>query len=78
MQYHQGQSTLPRLAALPRAVGVAISKRQLHRLLTDEQADFVAEAQQVLRAGLATAPYVSVDDTGAPCRQERLLHADWQ
>ncbi len=61
MQYHQGQSTLPRLAALLRSLGVAISKRQLHRLLTDKQDSFVAEAQDVLRAGLETSPYVSVD-----------------
>ncbi len=61
MQYHQGQSTLPRLAALLRSLGVAISKRQLHRLLTDKQESFVAEAQDVLRAGLETSPYVSVD-----------------
>jgi hypothetical protein len=65
MQYHQGQSTLPRLTALLRSVGVSISKRQLQRLLTDNQADFVSEAQDVLRAGLATSPFVSVDDTGA-------------
>jgi hypothetical protein len=65
MQYHQGQSTLPRLATFLRSVGVAISKRQLQRLLTDKQEDFVAEAQDVLRAGLETSPYVSVDDTGA-------------
>jgi hypothetical protein len=65
MQYHQGQSTLPRLAALLRSVGVAISKRQLQRLLTDRGADFVSEAQDVLRAGLQTSRFVSVDDTGA-------------
>jgi len=65
MQYHQGQSTLPRLAALLRSVRVAISKRQLQRLLTDKQESFVAEAQDVLRAGLETSPFISVDDTGA-------------
>jgi Transposase IS66 family len=65
MQYHQGQSTLPRLATFLRSAGVAISKRQLQRLLTDQQELFTAEAQDVLRAGLETAPYVSVDDTGA-------------
>ena len=65
MQYHQGQSTLPRLVALLRSMGVSISKRQVQRLLTDRQDDFVAEAQDVLRAGLETSPYVSVDDTGA-------------
>src|SRR6202012_989372 len=65
MRYHQGQSTLPRLAKFLDSVGVAISKRQLQHLLTDKQAGFVAEAQDVLRAGLETSPYVSVDDTGA-------------
>ncbi len=65
MQYHQGQSTLPRLATFLRSLGVAISKRQLQRLLTDQQESFVAEAQDVLRAGLETSPYISVDDTGA-------------
>ena len=65
MQYHQGQSTLPRLLAFLRSVGVSISKRQLQRLLTDKQDDFVTEAQAVLRAGLETSPFVSVDDTGA-------------
>ena len=65
MQYHQGQSTLPRLLALLRSVGVSISKRQLQRLLTEKHDDFVAEAQAVLRAGLETAPFVSADDTGA-------------
>ena len=61
MQYHQGQSTLPRLAIFLRSVGVAISKRQLQRLLTDKQESFVAEAQDVLRAGLETSLYISVD-----------------
>lgn len=65
MQYHQGQTTLPRLLAFLRSVGVAISKRQLQRLLTDRQDSFVAEALAVLRAGLETSPFVSVDDTGA-------------
>jgi len=65
MQYHQGQTTLPRVAALLRSVGVSISGRQLRRLLTDNKDAFVAEAQDVLRAGLETSPWVSVDDTGA-------------
>lgn len=65
MQYHQGQSTLPRLLALLQSIGVSISKRQLQRLLTDKQETFVAEARDVLRAGLETSAFVSVDDTGA-------------
>jgi len=46
-------------------MGVSISKRQLQRLLTDKKDDFVTEAQDVLRAGLETSRWVSVDDTGA-------------
>lgn len=65
MHYHQGQSTLPRLVTLLRSLGVSISKRQVQRLLTEKHDDFLAEAQDVLRAGLETAPFVSADDTGA-------------
>jgi len=45
--------------------GIAISKRQLVRLLNEKHEGFIAEAQNVLRAGLETSPWVSVDDTGA-------------
>jgi hypothetical protein len=65
LQYHQGQSTMPRLLAFLRSVGVAISKRQLVRLLNENHEDFIAEAQDVLRAGLETSSWVTVDDTAA-------------
>ena len=65
MQYHQGQSTLPRLTALLQSVGLSISKREVQRLLTEKHDDFLAEARDVLRAGLQTSPWISVDDTGA-------------
>jgi len=65
MQYHQGQSTLPRVTALLQSVGVSISKREVQRLLTEHQDDFLDEAQDVLRAGLARSSWISVDDTGA-------------
>jgi hypothetical protein len=65
MQYHQGQSTLPRLLALLRSVGVSISKRRLVRMLNENHDGFIAEAQDVLRAGLETSSWVTVDDTGA-------------
>lgn len=65
MQYHQGQTTVPRLLTYLRSLGLSISKRQLERRLTDRQDAFVGEAQAVLRAGMATSPFVSVDDTGA-------------
>ena len=64
-QYHQGQITVPRLVAMLDAIGIAVSKRQVVRLLIDRQDRFRAEAQDVLRAGLATAPWITVDDTGA-------------
>ena len=64
-QYHQGQVTVPRLVAQLRAIGIAISKRQVVRLLNEGQSTFLDEAREVLRAGLAAASWISVDDTGA-------------
>ena len=65
MQYHQGQSTLPRLTALLHSVGVSISEREIQRLLTEKQDGFLDENRDVLREGLASSAWVSVDDTGA-------------
>jgi hypothetical protein len=65
MLYHQGQTTLPRLTALLRSVGVAISERQVQRLLTERQDGFLTENRDVLRAGLESASWISADDTGA-------------
>ena len=64
-QYHQGQVTVPRLVAQLRSLGLAISKRQVVRLLNAGQDAFLTEARDVLRAGLAMATWISVDDTGA-------------
>jgi hypothetical protein len=64
-QSHQGQVTVPRLVAQLRAIGIAISKRQVVRLLNEDQDAFLEEARDVLRAGLASASWISVDDTGA-------------
>jgi Transposase IS66 family len=65
MLYHQGQSTLSRVAALLRSIGVAISERQAQRLLTEGHDVFLMESRDVLRAGLRSASWISVDDTGA-------------
>src|ERR687886_1784752 len=64
-QYHQGQVSVPRLVAQLRAIGLAISRRQVMRLLIDGQQRFLNEARDVLRAGLAQAAWITVDDTGA-------------
>ncbi|MEA3270093.1 MAG: transposase [Pseudomonadota bacterium] len=64
-QYHRGQVTVPRLVGLLRDIGVDISERQVVRLLNGRQEGFMAEAREVLRAGLETARWITVDDTGA-------------
>ncbi|HEV2042017.1 MAG TPA: transposase [Casimicrobiaceae bacterium] len=64
-QHHHGQVTVERLTSQLRAFGISISKRQVMRLLIDRQDDFLAESRDVLRAGLQTASWVTVDDTGA-------------
>jgi hypothetical protein len=61
----QGQVTGGRLAALLQGIGIAISKRQVVRLLTGGLDGLIAEDQEVLRTGLATARWITVDDTGA-------------
>src|SRR5918998_164628 len=72
-QYHQGQVTVPRLVAQLRSLGLAISKRQVVRLLNTGQDAFLTEARDVLRAGLATAAWISVDDTGARHRHRNAV-----
>ncbi len=64
-QYHRGQVTVPRLVGLLRDIGVDISERQVVRLLNGRKEGFRAEACDVLRAGLETARWITVDDTGA-------------
>ncbi len=63
--YHQGRMTVPGLLAHLDDLGVSLSKRQLVRLLIARQEPFVDEARDVLRAGLETAAWITVDDTGA-------------
>jgi hypothetical protein len=65
MQYHEGQSTLPRLTALLQSVGLSNSKRGVEYLLTEKHDDFLPESRVVLRAGLQTSSWISVDDTSA-------------
>jgi hypothetical protein len=65
LQHHQGQVTTERIAAFLNALGVGISKRQVVRLLTTKGANLLAEAKALLRAGLETASWITVDDTGA-------------
>lgn len=63
--YHQCQSTVDRIAGLLNDAGLDISRRQVVRFLNQATAGIVAEQQEVLRAGMAGAAWVNVDDTGA-------------
>jgi hypothetical protein len=63
--YHQGQMTVSRLVVLLRSLGIFISKRQLVRLLNTGKDEFLTEARDVLRAGLSSADWITVDDTDA-------------
>jgi Transposase IS66 family len=83
-QYHQGQVTVPRLVEMLQALGIFISKRQVVRLLNEGQERFLNEANEVLRAGLSSAAWITVDDTGARhqakngfCTQIGNAHFAW-
>ena len=83
-QYHQGQVTVPRLVEILQALGIFISKRQVVRLLNERQDRFLNEANAVLRAGLSSAAWITVDDTGARhqakngfCTQIGNAHFAW-
>ncbi len=65
MLHSHGQVTTQRLTTLLNDVGVEISKRQVVRFLTQGLDGFHAEDAAVLHAGLASAAFVTVDDTGA-------------
>jgi hypothetical protein len=65
MQHVQGQVTTERLLAQLTALGIHISKGQIIALLTQHQDSFHTEKDALLEAGLATARWVTVDDTGA-------------
>jgi hypothetical protein len=64
-QYYQGQTTVPRLVTLLHELGIDVSRREVVRLLTAGEDGFHDEAREVLRAGLARSPWITVDDTGA-------------
>ena len=63
--YYDGQSTMPRIHRFLRMVGVDISSGQIEALLNHQTGELRVEAEEVLRAGLQTSPYISTDDTGA-------------
>ena len=55
---------MPRVTRMPQGFGLDISGRQVKRLPAQGKDPFIREADAVLRAGVAGAQWLSVDDTG--------------
>jgi Transposase IS66 family len=64
-QYHNNHVTQPLLQDELAQLGVVISAGQINHLLTEDKEVFHQEKAELLTAGLATADYIQVDDTGA-------------
>ncbi len=64
-QYHHNHVTQPLLWEELCDHGIDISAGQLHNILTENKEAFHQEKAEVLTAGLDTAEYIGVDDTGA-------------
>jgi Transposase IS66 family len=64
-QYHHNHVTQPLLQDELEQLGIVISAGQINHLLTENKEAFHQEKAELLRAGLASADYIQVDDTGA-------------
>ena len=64
-QHHQGQVNVPRLVERAALAGGCDLQAQVVRLLNEGKDGFLAEARDVLRAGLTSAAWITVDDAGA-------------
>ncbi len=65
MPCHQCRPTAGRIAEMPAAIGLDISERRAGRFPTADAGGIAGEQEEVLRAGLETAAWISADDTGA-------------
>lgn len=64
-QHHHCQVTQPLLLEQLREWGIDISAGQVNELLTAGKEAFHEEKDELLRTGLSTSTYITVDDTGA-------------
>jgi len=64
-QYHHNHVTQPLLQDELEQLGITISAGQINHILTENKEVFHQEKADVLTAGLTTARYIQVDDTGA-------------
>lgn len=72
-QHHHCQTTQPLLLEQLREWGIDISSGQINQLLLSGQEAFHAEKEDLLKAGLATSSYVTVDDSGARHQGENVM-----
>lgn len=64
-QYHNNHVTQPLLQDELAQRGITISAGQINHILTEDKEVFHQEKAELLTAGLASAHYIQVDDTGA-------------
>jgi len=64
-QYYQQRVTQPLILQQLIDWGIAISSGQISRILTEDKADFHAEKDALLTAGINHSAYLHVDDTGS-------------
>jgi hypothetical protein len=64
-QYHHNHVTQPLLQDELAQLGITISAGQINHILTEDKEVFHQEKAELLAAGLASAGYIQVDDTGA-------------
>jgi len=64
-QYYNNHVTQPLLQDELEQLGIVISAGQINHILTENHEVFHQEKAELLTAGLATATYIQVDDTGA-------------
>lgn len=69
-QHHQCHVTQPLLLEQLREWGVDIAAGSIQAILTEQEESLTEEKEAILAIGLATSPYVTVDDSGARHRGE--------
>ena len=63
--FFKGRVTEPKLHGLLDDIGIVISEGQISNILTQENAVFTQEKQEVFETGMEQAGYFNTDDTGA-------------
>jgi hypothetical protein len=77
-QHYQCRVTMPLLRQQLQDIGLLISGGQISNLLIKDHEPFHAEKAAVKQAGLATARWITVDDTGARHQGINLNPAVWR